>query len=393
MTSRSVTATLLGLFILAVLADSACEPQGLRVGSETNFLTRCEDACEDGLRCVCGVCTRPCSGKDECTDLAAGAACVTPASDGAACVSEAEGDFCDLPCSGDGACSALGEAFQCDGGYCRLPVLGGEDTPCLATTLQPGDNDRAVVIGELTRRFVVRLPEDVDEKSPVPLLLDFHTLGGSPAEQAESSGFAELADREGFIVAWPSGVDNAWNIGPCCTSDRSVDDVAFVRVVVDRIQAEACVDRRRVYAAGVANGGGMAYELACNAADVLAGIAPSGFDLLVESQQPCEPSRPVTVIAFRGTADEIVPYEGGDYQAPSDPDVTMSFLGAVGTFERWAELNGCAGAPSTPDDNGCATYSDCAEGAAVTLCTTEGGGMDWADPEMAWEALKDHALP
>lgn len=60
--------------------------------------------------------------------------------------------------------------------------------------------------------------------------------------------------------------------------------------------------------------------------------------------------------------------------SPNLPDVTMNFLGAVATFERWAELDECNGSPSEPDADGCSTYSDCADGTEVTLCTVEGGG-------------------
>ena len=91
------------------------------------------------------------------------------------------------------------------------------------------------------------------------------------------------------------------------------------------------------YAVGLIMGGGMAYQLGCNAADIIAGIAPSAFDLLVESEQPCHPTRPVTVMSFRGTADTLVLYDGGTVSPPNGLNVTMTLLGAVGTFQRWAE--------------------------------------------------------
>ena len=250
-----------------------------------------------------------------------------------------------------------------------------------------------MLVGETSRTFIVRLPESFAGTDTVPLVLDFHTLGGTPAGEAAASGYRELAEQEGFIVAWPEGIEGAWNIGPCCTTARDVDDVGFARAVVAQVQTEVCIDPKRVYAVGVANGGGMAYQLACNAADVFAGIASSAFDLLAESDQPCAPLRPVAEISFRGTADALVPYGGGAQPAPNGLEATMNFLGAVGTFERWAELNQCAGAPSAEDANGCSTYSDCADGVAVTLCTTEGGGMDWGSADLGWAMLQTHSLP
>lgn len=406
------------LAVCLLLGAPACRSTEPRTGSETNFLRLCDASCDAGLSCVCGVCTRPCAARDECTPLAAGALCEAATTACAAAEGEA---FCDLPCLVTADCAALGGAFRCQGGHCRLPDggnaggaggvpgrggAGGGDTSgaasagggpagdgCLATTLALGDNDRTVVVDGTPRRYVVRLPAAYRGATPVPLVLDFHTLGGSPAGEAAHSGYLEVSEREGFLVAWPEGLEGAWNFGPCCTTSREVDDVGFARALVRQLQAEACVDPARIYAVGVANGGGMAYELACSAADVFAGIAPSAFDLLVDEEQPCRPTRPVTVIAFRGTADPLMPYEGGAQQPPNGVEGTLTFLGAIGTFERWAEFDRCTGAPSAADANGCSTYADCADGVEVTLCTEEGGGMTWGSAELGWATLSRHARP
>jgi polyhydroxybutyrate depolymerase len=261
------------------------------------------------------------------------------------------------------------------------------------TSLSPGDNDGTVEVGGTTRTYIVRLPAGYTGTSAVPLVLDFHLLGGTPAGEAANSGYRELAEQEGFIVAWPQGIDDAWNIGPCCTTSRTVDDMGFARALVQELQQEACIDPKRVYAVGMSMGGGMAMYLGCNAADVFAAVAPSAFDLVVESEIPCQPVRPVTEISFRGTADTVVPYAGGATQPPNGLDVTVTFLGAVGTFQRWAELDGCSGSPSAADANGCSTYPSCQGGTQVTLCTTEGGGQAWGSAELAWNVLKAHPMP
>jgi polyhydroxybutyrate depolymerase len=331
---------------------------------------------------------------DECASLATGAECVAVAarSSEAACPAAESAAFCDLPCGGDTDCAVLGSPFRCQSGYCRVPGDGGAATACPVTTLALGDNDRTVAVGNTTRSYVVRLPGNYAGTSPVPLVLDFHTLGGTPAGEAAASGYREFGEQAGFIVAWPQGIDAAWNIGPCCTTSRDVDDVGFARALVQQLQSEACIDVKRVYAVGVAMGGGMAYQLACNAADIFAGIAPSAFDLLLDSEQPCQPVRPLTEISFRGTADSLVPYDGGTVQAPNGV-ATIDFLGAVNTFQRWAELDQCTGSPSASDSNGCSTYSNCANGVEVTLCTTQGGGMDWGSPDLGWTMLKRHPMP
>jgi polyhydroxybutyrate depolymerase len=374
--------------ICAVLVAPACRGTDPQTGSETNFLSHCDAGCADGLSCICGVCTRPCSVTGECSSLAPGAECVAVGArvSEAVCPGVASNAFCDVACGGDADCAVLGSVFRCQSGYCRAVAA------CPVTTLAPGDTDGTVAVGATTRSYVVHLPANYAGTSPVPLVLDFHTLAGTPTEEAADSGYRELAEQEGFIVAWPQGIDQAWNIGPCCTNSRDVDDVGFARALVQQLQGEACIDPKRVYATGVAMGGGMAYHLACNAADLVAGIAPSAFDLLTDSEQPCQPVRPVTEISFRGTADALVPYDGGAVQAPNGV-ATIDFLGAASTFQRWAELDQCTGSPGESDSNGCSTYSTCAGGVEVTLCTTQGGGMAWGSPDVGWAMLKRHPMP
>lgn len=393
MTTRPMVTRCIALCLGALVSSSACGSLGMRTGSETNFLSSCDGTCEDGLSCVCGVCTRTCSDTGECSALVAGAACVTEANYSPELVcAEREHAVCDRSCDNDEDCDVLGSTFLCRDGFCRSqsPSI---DPSCSTPTLDVGENERSVQVGDVTRRYMVYVPESFTGSKAAPLVLDFHTLLGTPAGEADNSGYRELAEAEGFIVAYPEGVDGAWNIGPCCTSSRDVDDVAFARALVDEVKQEACIDTKRVYAVGVAMGGGMAYQLGCNAADLFAGIAPSSFDLLEQADQPCQPTQALSVISFRGTADQLVPYAGGAEPAPNLPDVTMNFMGAVRTFERWAELNQCTGEASVPDEQGCSTYSSCAEGTEVTLCTEEGGVTGWGSAERGWATLSRHSLP
>jgi polyhydroxybutyrate depolymerase len=258
--------------------------------------------------------------------------------------------------------------------------------------LAPGDTTTTLQAGGMARSFLLHVPAGYTGKSPVPLVLDWHGLGSSGAAQKRLSGYEALSDREGFIVAWPNGLDSAWNIGPCCTTSRTVDDVGFARAIVDDIKRRACIDPKRVYTDGYSMGGGMSYSLACNAADVFAAAAPSAFDLLAEDEQPCKPTRPISVISFRGTSDPIVPYTGGPSSPPNGLNVTIHFRGAEATVEHWSSLNRCTGEPVDTSD-GCRTYTECAEGTEVTLCTTKGGGHDPGDAKLGWEMMKRHPTP
>lgn len=262
-----------------------------------------------------------------------------------------------------------------------------------SSTLKPGETTVSISAGGTARSYILHVPASYDGSSAVPLVLDFHPILSNAAFERANSGYAALSDKEGFIVAYPDGIDAAWNIGPCCTTSRTVDDGGFARAIVSKIESESCVDQKRVYAVGYSMGGGMSHYLACNAADVFAAVAPSAFDLLTEDEEPCHPSRPITEITFRGTADPIVPYAGGASRPPNGLNVTIHFLGAVGTFQKWASLDGCTGSPSAADANGCQTYSQCSAGVEVTLCTAQGGGHVTGDPNIGWAMLKKHPMP
>ena len=257
--------------------------------------------------------------------------------------------------------------------------------------LTPGDHDATIDIGGMSRNYIVHVPPGYDGQERVPLLLDFHPLTSDGAFQLANSGYAEVADREGFLVVYADGIDRAWNIGPCCTRERTVDDLGLALALVERMKAEACIDEKRVYAAGYSMGGGMSHFLACKAADVFAAVSPAAFDLIEEID--CQPARPISVHAFRGTIDFIVPYSGGASTPPTAyPLDPIHFLGAVGTFEKWAELNQCTGTP-TAGMGGCQTYTTCAAGVEVTLCTAQGGGHVTGNAEIGWAALSKHTLP
>jgi len=273
---------------------------------------------------------------------------------------------------------------------------GGDGGPqpiaCSSPALLPGDTNRTVQVNSVSRSYVLHVPAAHDGKTPAPLVVDFHGIGETGASERTSSPYPALLDSEGVIMAFPDGLrgpaGTGWNVGPCCVGD--VDDVGFARALVAQVATIACVDRDRVYAVGVLTGGGMAHSVACHAADVFAGAAPAAFDLLAENVNDCIPQRPITVISFRGTADSRVPYAGG----PSSLVIGMpiTFLGAQATFEAWGRIDGCTGAASAPDSNGCVSYAGCQGGVEVTLCTKQGGREEPGEPTIAWPVLKRHAL-
>ena len=299
--------------------------------------------------------------------------------------------------AGTGAVAGQGglpDAQVPEAGNGAAGTTGGAEPAQACQASQTGTPGRETVRLQhagVSREYILYVPSSYSGDEPVPLVVYFHPLLTNSRTAETSSGFKELADREGFIVAFPEGQQSAaWNVGVCCTASRDVDDVGFARALVEQVKGEYCVDNKRVYASGFSMGGGMSHYLACEAADVFAAVAPGAFDLFEEND--CTPARPITVISFRGTSDVIVPYEGGrKTSAPNGFVGVHTFEGAEGTFDHWAEINGCTG-EATDEGGGCKTHSTCTDGVEVTLCTSS-GGHEWPDPDRAWSTLERFSLP
>ena len=228
-----------------------------------------------------------------------------------------------------------------------------------AQPLTPGDHTRSLVVGGLTRTYLVHVPPSYTGATAVPLVVDLHGWTATAEIQRSISGFLALSDARGFVVTWPQGVGNAWNGGVCCTSTPT--DVEFIRALVENLQIEANIDAARVYATGLSNGGAMAHRLACEAADLFAAAAPLAFPISLDPPSSCVPSRPIPVLTFMGLTDALIPYNGGTW--PS----------AAATFEHWRSTNGCGtGTPEIHTAQGqsyCDYDTSCADGLRVGLCS------------------------
>lgn len=264
---------------------------------------------------------------------------------------------------------------------------------CPSTKLASGDQNKTISVKGVTRKYILHVPSAYKGDTPVPLLVDYHPIGGSASGQSGSTQYKAQADKDGAISVYPDGLTGpmgqAWNVKGCCV--KEADDTAFARALVAEVKKTACIDPKRVYAAGFSMGGGMTHFTACHLADIFAAAAPAAFDLLKENVDICKPARPITMVIFRGTSDPVVPYKGGASNVVSG--MPINFLGAKESAAKWAELNKCTGSPSAEDGNGCSTYSNCAGGVQVTLCTKQGGGHDQGNGSIGWPILKKYTLP
>lgn len=251
-----------------------------------------------------------------------------------------------------------------------------------------GDFDQSVQSGGLERDYILHVPPSYDGTAPAPLVLNLHGLGSYAEQQAGYSELPAKADDEGFILVTPNGTvtefftSRHWNF--LTGIPESPDDVAFIDDLLDALEAQLCIDSSRVFSTGISNGAMMSVRLACDLSDRIAAIAPvSGLyyppwspDLAIEPG--CNPVRPVPVIAFHGTDDPIVPYQGGPLAI-----VGLEFeLSGVEdeVLPAWAEHNGCSSGPSTQqvtEHVAAISFDGCYAGASVQLYRVEGGGHLW----------------
>jgi polyhydroxybutyrate depolymerase len=251
--------------------------------------------------------------------------------------------------------------------------------------VEAGWSARTVVSGNRERCYHLYVPPKYDPAQPAPVVLSFHGFLSNPNSHALITGWHKLAHEEGFLVVYPQGTSfpQRWNAGAAWgTSD--VNDVQFFRDLIDDLSGVAAVDQSRVYVNGFSNGGGMSVRIACEAADRVAAIGSVAGAIV--NMDDCSPSRPVPVMAFHGTADPIVSYEGGKmpgHALPRGADLTRAptnFLGAEEWVAGWAERNGCDPVPETippQEDVQGVHYTGCDQGAEPILYTIEEGGHTW----------------
>lgn len=247
---------------------------------------------------------------------------------------------------------------------------------------------KEVTVGKLKRTYRLHLPQGHQKKKdPLPLVFAFHGGGGSGASTERKTGFSELADKEGFIVAYPDGIDRHWNDGRANSKSAAhrekIDDLAFVKAMIAEIGKVHAVDPRRVYATGASNGGIFSHYLAANLSDRFAAIAPVIGGIARSFLPSFKPAQPVSVLIIQGTEDALVPYSGGNIAYGGRGQV----IATEEAVRIWVKHNGCEEKPVTgklpdraPRDK-CRvetyTYSKGRNGTSVVLYKIVGGGHTW----------------
>jgi polyhydroxybutyrate depolymerase len=280
--------------------------------------------------------------------------------------------------------------------------------------------ERTLTVEGRDRTYLLHVP--ATHRSPAPLVFVFHGGGGQGSRIEASSGFDEIADREGFVVVYPDGIDRGWNDGrtdaPLVAAlHKQIDDLAFVRAMLADIPNVAAIDAKRVFATGMSNGGIFSEYLAAKMSDKIAAIAPVAGGIADPFYKEFAPSNPVSVLAINGTRDPLVPFNGGN--------VTREGRGKVisvnDAMHLWVVRDGTAAEPQTgmlPDtdpSDGCRVswkkWTGGKNGTEVWLYAEEGAGHTWpgspntpaasigavcrdfSAAETAWSFFKAHPKP
>lgn len=269
-------------------------------------------------------------------------------------------------------------------------ACGRDTSPIPPLTYTPGNHHETVTVDERERTYIVHVPPQIEGNTPLPLIIVLHGSYGSGRKMQLGVGFDELADARGFLVAYPDAYDGMrWNDGrgTLASSDEGVDDVAFIRAMIDDIASQATVAENQVFVTGASNGGMMTYRLGCEAADVLAGIAPVIANLPEPLAESCVPSTPIAFLSINGVDDPLVPLDGGDVCAEVRRGCEGGqVIAAEGSREVFAAASHCSLSPTsitlpTLVDDGTSveeiTYPDCQAGAPVVAYLVHGSGHTW----------------
>ncbi len=175
-------------------------------------------------------------------------------------------------------------------------------------------SEKTITVDGLTRKYLLYVPSVSD--GPLPLVLAFHGGGGKARQMERSSRFNLVAKKEKFIVAYPEAVDGNWNDGRGVQFIRSqrddIDDVEFVRTIIDDIAKHQDVDRSKVFATGISNGAFLSHRLAAEASDVIAAVAPVVGGMAPSIAEKFRPEYPVSLFVIQGDSDPLVPINGGE---------------------------------------------------------------------------------
>jgi polyhydroxybutyrate depolymerase len=247
-----------------------------------------------------------------------------------------------------------------------VPAPAAVDPCTTAVSGTGGDRDVEVRVDGYERTVRIYAPGRQPAGRRLPVIVGLHGFRDTGKGMERYSGLSALGARDGFIVAYPDALGGNWAI--YSSGARGDADLDLVRATLDWAETHYCVDRSRVFAVGVSNGGGEASRVACALADRIAGVAIVAGDY--RRMPLCAPARPVSIFDIHATSDPVVPYLG----APGTHD------GSVPRFlAMWRSRDGCSvpGSHTRVDPGALRSRWTCTGGTTVAQLRLTHGGHFW----------------
>jgi polyhydroxybutyrate depolymerase len=324
--------------------------------------------------------------------------------------------------------------------FCWMYILVACPSVLIVPDLRAQETQEKIDVDNVSRSFVVHLPQGYDPKQHYPVVILLHAENQDADDMGRLTHFSQFAEKKGVIAVYPNATRGQWNIGVRTEEQPSVmprrgygrrgggypgggggypgggggypgggqsgggqnggenpnesrnrpepaDDVAFLNQMLDQLALKYSVDTQRIYATGLGNGGLMALRVGCNMADRVAAIAPVGAEF--PKTMICLPSRPIPALFIEGTDDPIAPYDGGSFKPGH-----FHVLSAEDSAKTWAKFDRCAEKPAQDKlpaldkdrdkgakDTKTLAYSGCADNAQVVLYSVKNGGNTWPGGE------------
>jgi polyhydroxybutyrate depolymerase len=254
------------------------------------------------------------------------------------------------------------------------PAPAGRASDCESSAM-PGASTQTIDVQGVPRQYRLAVPSEPTGKRRLPLILNFHGGGRNDALHANYSELEDKGPARGFVVITPNaGSPPSWGAGPDVRFAEVRDNnLAFTSALIDNAKASLCIDTHRIYATGFSSGAAMSAYLGCKPSRQIAAIAPvAGVNLVA----PCPDGKPMSVVAFHGTADPEVAYEGGP--APCCPNIDL--LSGDAAVRAWAQRAECRTKPSRKSIGTQVeriAYRGCDNSTDVVLYKVANGAHNW----------------
>lgn len=245
---------------------------------------------------------------------------------------------------------------------------------------------KTIEVGDLEREYYVFVPKTLAKNEKVPLVFVFHGGGGTALRMDRFTKFSDLAEKEKFIVVYPQGIQNHWNDGRIVdvteNNGKAVDDVAFVKVMLDSLVTDYRIDEKRIFSTGLSNGGFFSNLLAVELSEKFAAIAPVIGGISEPLAKKFNPKKPISVFILQGTEDKLVPYNGGTVAGNRGKFISTDDAIKLWTNHNKTKKDAIRGnLPDTNKRDGCTTetflWTNGKNNTEVKLFKLNGGGHTW----------------